>query len=424
MKPPNELSALEAADALAAGTLTSEQLMAACLERVAARDAEIGAWIHLDPEQALAAARARDRAPRQGPLHGLPVGIKDIIDTADMPTAYGTPIYEGNRPAWDAACVALVRAAGGVVMGKTVTTEFAGHHPGKTANPHNTAHTPGGSSSGSAAAVADFMVPLAFGTQTGGSVIRPASFSGVVGYKATHGALSLAGVKWFAPSLDSLGVMARSVADAALMRAALAGAPATLASLERPPAIGLCRTPQWEQADAATQSAVENSARNLARTGAEVRDVELPDLFAELIEVHASVMTYESARSFAHEYRVHGGALSENLTQVIEMGHRTSLAEYAAALEQAERGRRALVDVMTGLDVLLVPAAPGEAPLGLEFTGDPLFNRIWTLLHVPAVALPGHTGPNGLPVGIQVVGPVGGDDRMLAVAAWMESRIL
>src|SRR5215510_11845337 len=252
MKPLHELTVVEAAQAIAAGTITSEALVHACLERIMAREESIRAWEYLDPKAALTQARACDRSPAQGLLHGVPVGIKDLIDTADMPTSYGSPIYAGHRPVWDAASVALLRAAGAVILGKTVTTEFAMFTPGKTANPHNVAHTPGGSSSGSAAAVADAMVPLALGTQTAGSIIRPASFCGVVGYQPTHGQFSVAGIKALSQTLDTLGGSARSVADVALLRAALVGGASQLPALERAPRIGLCRTPQWSFATAAT----------------------------------------------------------------------------------------------------------------------------------------------------------------------------
>ncbi len=243
MTQPNRRTAIEAAQAIAGGTMTSVELVQACLDRIHAREADIGAWTYLDDEAALAQARACDQRPAQGPLHGVPVGIKDIIDTHDMPTSYGSPIYAGHQSAGDASGVAMLRAAGAVILGKTVTTEFAMFTPGKTANPHNPAHTPGGSSSGSAAAVADAMVPLALGSQTAGSIIRPASYCGVVGYKPTHGNFPIAGIKALAQSLDTLGGFSRSVADLALLRAAMIGAPAALAKLEGPPRIGLYRTP-------------------------------------------------------------------------------------------------------------------------------------------------------------------------------------
>ena len=423
MPPSHTLNAWEAAEAIASGNLTSEALVRACLERIDERDPAIAAWTHLDPEQALAQARDRDRAPASGPLHGVPVGIKDIIDTADMPTAYGSPIYAAHQTAWDAACVALLRQAGAVVMGKTVSTEFAMYEPGKTANPHNPAHTPGGSSSGSAAAVAAEMVPLALGSQTAGSIVRPASFCGVVGYKPTHSDFSLAGIKLLSQTLDTLGGFARCVQDLALLRAVLMGSPPQLTALTEPPRIGLCRTPQWPQATAATQEAVEMAARRFADAGAQVEEVTLPAEFDGLVEAQTTVQIFEGVRCCAYELTQRRDQLSPSTQQLLEPGERLSYTEYKAALQLAETCRRALPAVFAAHDVLLVPSAPGEAPAGLGATGNPLFNRMWTLLHTPVISLPGLSGPQGLPVGVQAVGPLGADDDLLAVAAWMHPHL-
>ncbi len=423
MTQPNELTAVEAAQAIARGTMTSVELVQACLAQIHAREAEIGAWTHLDDEAALAQARDCDQRPAQGPLHGVPVGIKDIIDTYDMPTSYGSPIYAGYQSAGDAACVARLREAGAVILGKTVTTEFAMFTPGKTANPHNPAHTPGGSSSGSAAAVADTMVPLALGTQTAGSIIRPASYCGAVGYKPTHGEFPIAGIKALAQSLDTLGGFSRQVADLALLRAALISAPATLAKLERPPRIGLYRTPQWPQATADAHTTLETAAQQLARAGADVRDTDLPAEFADLVTAQETIQVFEGARCCAYEMMHHRDKLSPRLIALMEEGGQTSYDDYAAAIALAERCRRHLETAFAIHDVLLVPSAPGEAPAGLSATGDPLFNRMWTLLHVPAISLPGYIGANGLPVGVQVIGPIGGDDQLLSVADWVHAHL-
>jgi amidase len=418
MKPLNELSASEAAAEIAAGRLTSERLVSACLERIERREPEVLAWAHLDPELALAQARACDRGPSRGPLHGVPVGVKDIIDTADQPTACGSPIYEGHRPRADAACVALVRRAGGVILGKTVSTEFAFSTPNKTRNPHNPAHTPGGSSSGSAAAVADRMVPLAFGTQTGGSVIRPASFCGVVGYKASFDGLQASGVKVLAQSLDTLGVMARSVADACLMRAVQMGAPSKPAPRTAAPRLGLCRTPQWDSASAESRAALEAAGKAL---GAE--PVELPGEFGDLIAAHRTVMNFEAARNLAWERAERGELLSPKLRDTIDEAFAAPFARYREARELVASCRPKLAEVFRRFDALVAPSAVGEAPRSLETTGDPLFNSMWTFLGNPCVTLPGCKGPNGLPVGVQLVGALGADDELLAVAAWAESRI-
>ena len=305
------LTATEAAARLEAGSLTAESLMRDCLDRIEAR-AAVKAWVWLDPDWALAVARAIDRAGRPGLLKGVPVGVKDVIDTFDMPTQHGSPIYRGNRPFADAACVALTRAAGGVVMGKTVTTEFANRHPRETVHPLNPAHTPGGSSSGSAAAVADFQVPVGFATQTGGSTIRPAAFCGVVGYKPSFGELSRVGIKMQCHNLDTLGVICRSLDDVALMRAVL------LAQDRRPvdrspaaPRIGFCRTPAWDQADADTQALLERTASRLAAAGAKVRDVALTP--ADILDHHRRIFEFEAARNYAYEYEVHGDKLSPAL---------------------------------------------------------------------------------------------------------------
>jgi amidase len=418
MKPAWELTATEAAAEIAARRLTSEQLVAACLERIAEREPAVGAWIHLDPQAALAEARQRDRTPALGALHGVPVGVKDIIDTGDQPTAYGAAAYEGHRPTADAACVALARQAGGVILGKTVSTEFAYFTPGKTANPHNPAHTPGGSSSGSAAAVGDCMVPLAFGTQTSGSVIRPASFCGAVGYKASFDGLPTVGVKVLAQTLDTLGVFARSVEDLARMRAALVGAPSQPAPRSASPRLGLCRTAQWSAAAKETQKAVEDAAGAL---GAE--EVELPPEFESLLEAHQTILAFETARAFAWEAQHRADRISARFLALLDEGRAVPFERYISAQKHTAACRRALADIFTRFEALIAPAAPGEAPKGLAATGDPLFNKMWTLLGAPCVTLPTAKGPNGLPVGVQFVGALREDDALLSLCAWAEARL-
>ena len=335
----------------------------------------------------------------------MPIGVKDIIDTADLPTEMGSPIYRGHRPATDAACVALVRAAGAVILGKTVTCEFAGMTPGATTNPHDVAHTPGGSSSGSGAAVADFMVPAAFGTQTGGSVLRPAAYCGVFGFKPTFGAFNRRGVYPAAESLDTIGLIARSLDDLELMGAVLElRPPSAPRPLERPPRIGLCRTPLWDKAQPETVAAIEDAAARLGRAGARVREIVLPDEFAGLRNAaRETINNYERAAAMAHEWSSHRELISERLRKRIELGRAMPHAEYLAALRLGEDCRARLPAVFDDLDVLLAPCANGEAPRGLDDTGDPGFQAIWTILHTPALTLPTHRGPNGLPVGIQLV---------------------
>ncbi len=424
MSAPNRLSAAEAIAGLGSGAVTAEALTRACLDRAAERS-DVKAWIWLDPEQALAQARDADRAGRPGLLAGLPIGAKDIIDTRDMPTGHGSPIYRGNRPFADAACVALLRMAGGTVMGKTVTTEFANRFPGATVNPHNPAHTPGGSSSGSAAAVADFQVPAALGTQTGGSVIRPSAFCGVIGYKASFGEFSRSGIKLQCHNLDTLGILCRSLDDLPPLRAALVAGP--LRKIDRSvraPRIGVCRTPAWERAEPATQALIEKSASRLAAAGAKVSEVTFAAPFATILEHHRRIFNFEAARNYAYEYEAHNEQVSQVLKDtVLTPGRELPLAAYVEAIETAEAFRGHLDDIFDEFDVLLTPSAAGEAPEGLGSTGDPSFNAIWTLAWTPCVTLPAASGPKGLPLGIQLVGPRFQDEALFDAAAWVEARL-
>ena len=415
-----ELGAAAAIALLRKGAITSEALVRACLERIARDEPGIHAWAWLDADRALAEARSVDGRGRPPPLHGLPVGIKDIIDTADAPTECGTPLYRGRRPTRDAACVASLRSGGGVVLGKTVTTELAFFAPGPTRNPRNPAHTPGGSSSGSAAAVADCMVPAALGTQTAGSIIRPAAYCGIVGFKPSHGLLSMEGIHPFAPSLDTLGVLVREVVDVAPLLGAL-GAPVDVTPLTRPPRIGLWRSAQWPHASAAMQARLEEVATALARAGATVRAVDpLPDE-ARLSEDQALIMATEAVRSF--EALRPTGALSQQLTGLLDRGVAADPAEVDSAKIRAGQAWVAMSGALSGLDALLTPSAPGEAPEGLASTGDPVFNRVVTWLGFPAVSLPAGTGPSGLPLGVQLVGAPLAEATLLAVASWTEARL-
>jgi Asp-tRNA(Asn)/Glu-tRNA(Gln) amidotransferase A subunit family amidase len=417
------LSAREAASRIAAGKLTSQALVESCLERIAAREPFVGAWTHLVADQALAEARARDQAEARGPLHGVPIGVKDIMDTADMPTGYGSRAYRGWRPASDAACVALAREAGAVILGKTVTTEFAAMSPGKTRNPHNAAHTPGGSSSGSAAAVADFMVPLAFGTQTAGSIIRPASFCGAIGYKPSFGLIATSGTKPLAPGLDTIGGFARSIADIALFAAALSGRP-ELVPTEKParPRLGFYRTQPWQEAQPATIAALDWARERLARAGAEISDRAPFAPFDRLGEAQVTIMNYEAARNLAWERRNRASEIMPRTAALLESGLKITAEAYDAARRGAAAARAQLGDFFGACEAMLVPAAPGEAP-PLATTGDPVFNRPWTLLHLPCVSLPGYRGANGLPVGVQLVGRAGEDARLLAIAQFAEAAL-
>jgi amidase len=416
------LSATEAARRIERGELTSEALVSECLQRIAERDEALRAWAFVDRNYALAQARALDRGPRRGPLHGIPFGIKDVIDTAGLPTEYNSPIYRGHQPKADAACVMLLKQAGAVILGKTATTEFANNHPAATGNPHNPAHTPGGSSSGSAAAVADFMVPASLGTQTGGSVIRPAAYCGVAAIKPSFGAINRAGLKMVAESLDTIGVFARTAEDLSLSLSGICGFPIAKAP-EAKPRIGLCRTPRWSLADAATQANLEAAAKRLAGAGAKVKDFEMPPGSDQLFDRHKVVMGYETARALAWEYLTHPDKISATLKPRLDEGWKVTRADYDAMRETARRCRRALADAMREFDFLLTPSAPSEAPASLASTGDPVFNRAWTLLGVPCVTLPHGRGSNGLPLGVQLVGRYGEDSALLGWAGWAEKQM-
>jgi len=416
------LSARAAAQDIAAGRLSAEALVSACLDRIAAREDVVGAWHYLDPEAALAAARHCDASPPRGPLHGIPIAVKDVIDTFDMPTGYGSPIYEGHRPAADAACVALARGAGAVVLGKTVTTEFACFTAGKTANPKNPAHTPGGSSSGSAAAVADGMVPLGFGSQTAGSVIRPASFCGCVGFKPSFGVIPRAGAKMLADSLDTIGVMARTVDDAAFFSGVLAGRPA-LRDIEMPdaaPRIGIYRTPMWGEAEPSTTAAMDRTRAALERAGGWTAEIVVPAEHQRLLQAQETIMGFELVRSLAHERIRHSAELSPRLAQLLDAGMAVGAPEYDAAVAETAVARAKLDGFFGPCDAMLAPAAPGEAPQGLGYTGNPVFNRMWTLLGTPCITVPAIWGENGLPTGVQLVGRVGDDVRLVRAALFLE----
>jgi Asp-tRNA(Asn)/Glu-tRNA(Gln) amidotransferase A subunit family amidase len=424
MSDSNKLSAAEAVRRLQSGSLTAEQLTRDCLDRIAER-ASVKAWIHLDPEHSLAQGRAADKAGRPGLLAGLPIGVKDVIDTYDMPTRHGSPIYEGNRPFADAACVAQVRMAGGTILGKTVTTEFANRYPGATVHPMNPAHTPGGSSQGSAAGVADFQVPLGFGTQTGGSTIRPAAFCGVVGYKPSLGEFSRVGIKLQCQNLDTLGLICRSLDDIPLLRAALIDMP--LRKIDRGtsvPRIAICRTPQWDVADSATQATIEATAGKLSAAGAKVSEVEFAAPFRDIAKTHQCIFYYEAAHNYAYEHLEHRDQVSQVLLDtVLDPGAAIPLGDYIAALETAEAFRAHLDDIFADVDLLLTPSAPGEAPEGLSSTGNSAFNATWTLSWCPCVTVPAGTGPKGLPLGVQLVGQRFADEKTVDAAAWVEAHL-
>jgi Asp-tRNA(Asn)/Glu-tRNA(Gln) amidotransferase A subunit family amidase len=422
----NELTATQIIREIEARRLTSEEVVRACLDRIADREADVGAWMHVDVERAIAAAQAFDRAGRGGPLGGIPFGVKDIIDTADLPTEWGTPIHQGRRAGRDAACVALSRKAGGILLGKTVTTEFANLHVGKTRNPRDLTRTPGGSSSGSAAAVADLMVPLAIGTQTTGSTVRPSSFCGIFGYRPTYGEHRLHGVMEASGSLDTLGICARSVEDAALYRDVLLGIPPQpVVASAAPPRIGFCRTHVWDQVHPSTQKLTEEAVGHLARQGARINEVELPPEFEGLTEAHRWISSFEFVRALTYEIESHWERISNTLRGGrIADGLNCTFERYVKMLTLAERSRAAMAPVWEEHDILLTAAAVGEAPVGWDaFVGADLY-KMWTVLHVPALTLPVFKGPNGMPVGLQLFAGRRCDRQLFAHALWVYSRLI
>src|SRR5258706_10156283 len=414
----NELSATEIVRLVSAGETTCEAVVRACLERIGQREPEVGAWHYLNPEQVIAKAREIDKGGRRGPLIGVPFGIKDIIDSCDMPTEYGSPIYRGHQPKNDATCIALSRKAGGLLLGKTVSTEFANQYPGKTRNPFDPARTPGGSSSGSAAAVGDCMVPLAIGTQTTGSTIRPAAFCGTFGYRPTWGDLRLSGVREAAGSLDTLGLIARSIEDIALYRDVLLGvAPQPVPAHTGTLRIGFCRTHLWPQVEPHTQQLFEDAARKLSRAGFDVRDADLPADFERLMEAHLAISSFEFSRNFTYEIEHHWEKISPMLRENrLKSGLECTFERYSEARAFVAQCRRAFVPATENYDVLLTASATGEAPVGLATTGNANNCLIWTSLHVPCVTMPVFKGPHGLPVGAQIIGKANGDRALFAAA--------
>lgn len=420
----NELSASEIAKRVTAGEITAEAVVTDCLARIEAREDTVHAWAFLDADLALSQARAVDARADKGALAGVPFGVKDIIDTADMPTEMGSEIYCGHRPVADASCVAMLRAAGAVIMGKTVTCEFAGPVARETTNPHDPAHTPGGSSSGSAAAVADAMCAAAFGTQTGGSVLRPSAYCGIVGFKPSFGTINRAGIKFAAESLDTIGLHTRTIDDVELLlRVLSARTPAPPLTHDALPRIGICRTYLWDDAEPESRAAIEDAASRLGAAGCTVRDVTMPRDFAELTPAREVVNDYERARSMADEWNSHREAISKRMQRSIGNGLALAHEEYAAARRCIEECVTRLDEVFEGREALLTPTANGFAPEGLEQTGHHGFQSIWTMMRTPAITLPTHAAANGLPVGIQLVGRPGDDAQLLATARWVMDRL-
>lgn len=434
--PLNRLPATRLARMIAAHELSCEAVSHSFVDAVGQRESEVHAFVWFDAARALDVAREHDRLPWRGPLHGLPVAVKDVIDTADLPTEYGSAIYIGHRPGTDAASVAALKNAGGYVFGKTVTAELANFTPGATRNPHHLDHTPGGSSSGSAAAVAARMAPFALGTQTAGSVIRPAAYCGVIGLVPTRGSIPRAGVKALSDTLDVIGAFASSVDDVALIAAALALAPHWQHAPARAfaPKIAWTATPSAVQLAPSMRRALEHVAQILGARGARVREIAWPfdaasgaPDFAGLADAQRTVQLFETARALGPEFDYRRGGMSARLATLIEEGRSIGAQTYVEALGLGRDCALAFDALIGDADVILTPSAAGEAPLGLGSTGDPQFSRFWHLLGVPQINLPvpGAVGRGeaGLPLGVQLIGRPGADERVLAAAAWVESQL-
>jgi len=426
------LSALDFARRLESGELTPAQAIEICAEAIAKREAEIGAFVTLDLDGARRTAQSA--ALKSKPLRGMPVALKDIFDTYDMPTEYGSKLYAGNRPKTDASLVALTRRFGGIILGKTVTTEFAHLDPGKTKNPHNLAYTQGGSSSGSAAAVAAGFVPVATGSQTGGSVIRPASFCGVAGFKPSYRMLPTIGMKCVSWHLDTAGLFAASVADVAFA-ASVIGERDLRVDQRAPvsPRIGVLRQQPWPSASTDMAAALDVAARATSSAMARVKDVLLPPVLSAAFRAHATIQSYEAARSLASEYdranEVRASAknasdpIGKGVRELVEQGMKVTADAYDDARRTATQARKAVTELMADVDVILSPSAPGAPPKGLTSTGSSTFNRLWTLMGTPCVNVPGLSDTNGLPLGVQVIGRFGADRATLEAALFVESAI-
>jgi Asp-tRNA(Asn)/Glu-tRNA(Gln) amidotransferase A subunit family amidase len=435
-----QMTAARIAAEIRRGSIMSEQVVKACLDQIASLESMVQAWSFLDCEYALDQARCADHAREEGVplglLHGVPVGIKDIFDTADMPTENGTVLHAGRQPTEDATVVSLLRSAGAIILGKTVTNELAVYAPGKTRNPHHPEHTPGGSSSGSAAAVAAHMVPLAIGTQTNGSIVRPASYCGVIGFKASHGSISRYGVLHQSWHLDQVGVFAKTIEDVALLSEVImifdsrdpsmkpqARPPLRELALQippTPPRIAFVKSPVWHHADKETQAAFADLIHLLSDN---VEEIELPAIFDEAIELHRIIMEADLAISFAKEYEHGRTQLSATLREMIERGQKVLAVEYNDSIGKVPLLSAAIEKILKCYDAIVTPASTGQAPHGLESTGSPIFCTIWTLCGLPAISLPLLKGSAGLPLGVQLVGRKCNDGLLLRTGNWLMKRL-
>lgn len=423
-RPDRLLSALDLAHRVDAGEITPEGVVDLCAAAIAAREDDVGAFTHLAIDKARALARTNAERLRGLPLRGLPVGLKDIYDTHDMPTEYGSAAYKAHQPASDASSVAMLRRAGGIILGKTVTTEFAHQQTGKTRNPHNLEHTPGGSSSGSAAAVAAGMVPVATGSQTAGSVIRPAAFCGVAGFKPSYKLIPTVGVKCYAWSLDTVGLYGGGVADVAFATAAMTSRDLRVDRAAPPaPRVALVRTHIWSEASADMQNAIDVTARALESAGASVREATLPPLLQDAWRAHRTIMLYEASLSYAFEYDNKRDLLGPKTVAMLDEAKTVVVDAYDDARRIANRARLALADLMGDYDAVLTPSASGAAPHGIGATGIANFNWLWTLMGTPCVNVPGLSDRAGLPLGVQIVGRFGRDRAALEAALFTEQAL-
>lgn len=422
---PELRSLAQMAKDIRSGNLNCESLMQACLSRIEQREPSVGAWVELNAEAALAAAREKDQQTERGPLHGIPIGIKDCIDTANIPTRHGSPIYHDHVPEFDATCVSKLRHAGAIILGKTVTTEFATYHPRGTANPLNLKHTPGGSSSGSAAAVADFHIPAALGTQTAASVIRPSSFCGVMGFKPSRGRYSIEGVLETSSHLDTLGFFVRSLEDVVLLDQVLSEHTEVEFEVDAPdsPVVGICRSPAWPEASSEMKECLASAESSLVAHGIAVESRELPEPFGQLGSAQQVIHACEVAQGLGAIVDANAADVTEQLQDFVSLGRSYTDTEYRSALGLQNVCASQFSDALEGVDVLLTPAAPGTAPLGLEATGNPVFSRMWTALRVPCLSFPAATAANGLPLGLQLVGRFNQDKALLQCAAKIQRAI-
>lgn len=438
MTSSNELTAAEAGAAIRAGRLTARDFAEACLARITERDDAVRAWNFLDPDMVRAGADALDaKTDEKGPLHGVPVGLKDIIDTADMPTENGSALFAGRRPVADSTIAKRLRDAGALIMGKTVTTEFALSGAGKTRNPHDPNRTPGGSSSGSAAAVADIQVPLAIGTQTGGSMIRPASFCGVHAFKPTFGSISRAGMFTLSRVLDQPGIYGRSLDDLAMVGDVLMAKdpldldmrghlkPCLVDALkagppQSPPRIAFVKGPMWQAAEPYLDVLFKDV---LGKLGDHAREVEMAGVFETALECHQTVNMPHLVANVGDIVDKHADVLKPETVRRIKASYGVAAEDYVKAIEFADTLRAAVDRMFENADVIITASAPGEAPVGLEGTGNPIFQKIWTLTGVPTVSLPKLSGPNGMPIGLQVIGRYGFDADLFQNALWIEQHL-